>query len=40
MGTIVRKTLDDIKRTPARKKRLAEIAALPDEEIDYSDIPD
>lgn len=40
MGTIVRKTLDDIRRTPISKKRLAEIAALPDEEIDFSDIPE
>jgi uncharacterized protein (DUF4415 family) len=39
MGNIVRKTLADIRRTPADKKRLAEIAARPDSEIDYSDIP-
>ena len=39
MGKIVRKTLADIRRTPADKKRLAELAARPDSEIDYSDIP-
>lgn len=39
MGNIVRKTLADIRRTPADKKRLAELAARPDSEIDYSDIP-
>lgn len=39
MGKIVRKTLADIRRTPADRKRLAELAARPDSEIDYSDIP-
>ena len=39
MGNIVRKTLADIRRTPADKKRLAKATARPDSEIDYSDIP-
>jgi len=39
MSKIVRKTLDECKLTPARKRRLAELAKRPDSEIDYSDIP-
>jgi uncharacterized protein (DUF4415 family) len=39
MGNIVRKTLAEVRRTPADKKRLAAVAARPDSEIDYSDIP-
>jgi hypothetical protein len=39
MSKIVRKTLDECKLTPARKRRLAALAKRPDSEIDYSDIP-
>jgi uncharacterized protein (DUF4415 family) len=39
MGKIIRKTLADCKLTEADKKRLRELAARPDSEIDYSDIP-
>ena len=39
MGKIVRKTLDEAKPTAKEIKRLAELAARPDSEIDYSDIP-
>jgi len=38
MGKIVKKTLADIRRTPADKKRLSELASRPDSEIDYSEI--
>lgn len=39
MSKIIRKSMDEIRSTPISRKRLAEIAALPDDEIDYSDIP-
>lgn len=39
MSRMIRKSMDEVRRTPVDKKRLAEIAALPDSEIDYSDIP-
>jgi uncharacterized protein (DUF4415 family) len=39
MSKIARKTLDECKLTPAGKRKLAELAQRPDEEIDYSDIP-
>jgi len=35
---IVKKSLDELE--PISKERLAEIAAIPDEEIDTSDIPE
>jgi uncharacterized protein (DUF4415 family) len=40
MGKIVRKTLADIKVTPAMKRHLKELASRPDSEIDFSDIPE
>ena len=39
MNKIVRKTLADVSMTPARKQRLTRLAARPDSEIDFSDIP-
>ena len=39
MTKLVRKTLADSPMTPARKRKLAEIAQRPDSEIDLSDIP-
>jgi uncharacterized protein (DUF4415 family) len=39
MGKFVRKTLEDSKPTAREIKRLAALAARPDSEIDYSDIP-
>ena len=39
MSKLVRKTLVDSPMTPARKRRLAQLAARPDAEIDFSDIP-
>jgi uncharacterized protein (DUF4415 family) len=39
MSKLVRKTLADCALTPARKRKLAELAARPDSEIDFSDIP-
>jgi hypothetical protein len=39
MGKIVRSTLSDAKLTPKQKRELPKLAALPDETIDYSDIP-
>jgi hypothetical protein len=39
MSKLVRKTLTDSPLTPARKCRLAELAARPDSEIDFSEIP-
>jgi len=35
----VRKTLADSPMTPARKRKLSRLAARPDAEIDFSDIP-
>lgn len=40
MGKIVRKTIEDVRKTPIRKERLAALAAMPDSEIDLSDIPE
>jgi len=40
MSKIVRKTLDEVRKTPISRSRLAEIAAVPDDEIDFSDIPE
>jgi uncharacterized protein (DUF4415 family) len=40
MGKVVRKTLADIKVTPAMRRHLKELATRPDSEIDYSDIPE
>ena len=37
---IVRKTPADCKITPTRKRQLAKLAARPDSEIDFSDIPE
>lgn len=39
MSKLVRKTLAECKLTPARKRKLAELAGRPDSEIDFSDIP-
>ena len=39
MSKFVRKTPADSSVTPARERRLAELAARPDSEIDFSDIP-
>ena len=39
MTKLVRKTLAESPMTPARKRKLAEIAHRPDSEIDLSDIP-
>jgi uncharacterized protein (DUF4415 family) len=39
MSKLVHKTLGDSPMTPARKRRLAQLAERPDEEIDFSDIP-
>jgi uncharacterized protein (DUF4415 family) len=39
MGRIIRKTLDETKLSARELKRLAALAARPDTEIDYSDIP-
>lgn len=40
MTKIVRKTLADCKITPKQKRELAKLAARPDSEIDFSDIPE
>jgi uncharacterized protein (DUF4415 family) len=40
MKKTVTKTLADSPLTPARKRRLAKLAAMPDSEIDLSDIPE
>jgi uncharacterized protein (DUF4415 family) len=39
MTRLVRKTLADSPMTPARKRKLAQLAERPDAEIDFSDIP-
>jgi len=39
MSKLVRKTLADSPMTSARKRKLARLAARPDSEIDFSDIP-
>ena len=40
MTNIVRKTLTDCKITPKQKRELAKLAARPDSEIDFSEIPE
>ena len=40
MKRLVTKTLDHTTITPARKRKLQELAALPDSAIDLSDIPE
>lgn len=40
MSKIIRKSMDEIRSAPISHKRLAEIAALPDDQIDLSDIPE
>ena len=40
MSKVVRSTLEDSPMTPARKRRLAKLAARPDEAIDLTDIPE
>jgi len=39
MTKLVRKTLADSPMTPARKRKLAQLAERPDVEIDFSDTP-
>ncbi|MCX6628216.1 MAG: BrnA antitoxin family protein [Candidatus Solibacter sp.] len=39
MTKLVRKTLADSPMTPARQRKLAQLAERPDSEIDFSDIP-
>ncbi len=39
MTKLVRKTLADSPMTPARKRKLAQLAERPDSEIDLSEIP-
>jgi len=39
MSKLVYKTLSDSPIAPARKRKLARLAARPDAEIDFSDIP-
>jgi len=39
MSKLVRKTLSDHPMTSARKRKLAHLAARPDSEIDFSEIP-
>lgn len=39
MGKIVRKTMDEVRSQKINAERLAEIEAIPDSAIDYSDIP-
>ena len=39
MSKTVHKTFSGSPLTPARKRRLANLAACPDSEIDFSDIP-
>jgi uncharacterized protein (DUF4415 family) len=40
MGRIVTKTLDGVRLTPARRRELAALAARPDAEIDFSEMPE
>jgi uncharacterized protein (DUF4415 family) len=40
MSKIVRKTFDEVKKAPISRARMAEIAAMPDDKIDFSDIPE
>ena len=39
MKQLVRKTVENSPMTPARKRKLAQLAARPGKEIDFSDIP-
>ena len=39
MSKLVHRTLTDSPMTPARKRKLAQLAARPDSEIDFSEIP-
>ena len=39
MSKVVSKTLDDVKLTAKRRRELAELAARPESEIDFSEIP-
>lgn len=39
MSKVVRKTLADSPMTPARKRKLSQLAVRPDSEIDLSEIP-
>ena len=39
MGKIVRRTIEEVRAQKVSPKRLAEIDAIPDSAIDYSDIP-
>jgi len=39
MNKIVRRTLGSYTLTPKQKRELKELAAMPDDTIDYSDIP-
>lgn len=39
MSKLVRRTLADAPMTPARRRRLSRLAARPDSEIDFSEIP-
>jgi hypothetical protein len=39
MAKLVRKTLADSPMTPARRRKLAQLAERPDYDIDLSDIP-
>ena len=40
MKKIVRKTLAEVKAMPGRRSELAKLAAMPDGEIDVSDLPE
>lgn len=40
MSKIVRKAAAEIQRSPARKRELAKLAAMPDEAIDLSEMPE
>jgi uncharacterized protein (DUF4415 family) len=39
MNKLVRRTLADSPMTPARKRKLAQLATRPDSEIDFSEMP-
>jgi uncharacterized protein (DUF4415 family) len=39
MSKLVHRTLPDSPMTPARRRKLAQLAARPDSEIDFSEIP-
>lgn len=40
MGKIVKSTLANVKLTPKLKREAEELAAMPDDTIDFSDIPE